>query len=189
MLLQFCSDPLRPRAPDYSYTEEVAAAHAVGHDIALISFEALVNDHAPDIALRHVLTPATPTSAMYRGWMLTPLDYTALYNTLRARGISLINTSAQYRHCHYLPESYELIAEHTPKTVWMRLGASPVSMSALHDLLRPFGSAPLILKDFVKSRKHDWFTACYIPSAADAARVEQVVRRFSNCKAKTWPRD
>jgi ATP-grasp domain, R2K clade family 3 len=30
----------------------------------------------------------------------------------------------------------------------------------------------------IKSRKHEWAEACYIPSAADAAVVERVVRRF-----------
>ena len=35
-----------------------------------------------------------------------------------------------------------------------------------------------MLKDFVKSRKHEWAEACFIPSASDRASVERVVRRF-----------
>ena len=45
-------------------------------------------------------------------------------------------------------------------------------------LLRPFGSAPVVVKDYVKSRKHEWAEACFIPSASDRASVERVVRRF-----------
>ena len=45
-------------------------------------------------------------------------------------------------------------------------------------LLRPFGSAAVVVKDFVKSRKHEWAEACFIPSASDRAAVERVVRRF-----------
>lgn len=45
-------------------------------------------------------------------------------------------------------------------------------------LLAEFGSAPVVLKDFVKSRKHEWEEACFIPSASDYSAVERVVRRF-----------
>ena len=44
--------------------------------------------------------------------------------------------------------------------------------------LQPFGDKAVIVKDFVKSRKHEWLAACYIPSAADRPAVERVVRRF-----------
>jgi hypothetical protein len=46
------------------------------------------------------------------------------------------------------------------------------------DLLSPFGVGPVIVKDFVKSQKHAWSEACFIPSAADRDVVERVVRRF-----------
>lgn len=52
------------------------------------------------------------------------------------------------------------------------------------DVLRPFGERPVIVKDFVKSRKHEWFEACYIPSAADQAAIERVVRRFLQLQAE-----
>lgn len=34
------------------------------------------------------------------------------------------------------------------------------------------------MKDYVKSRKHEWREACFIPSAADRAAVERIVGRF-----------
>ena len=34
------------------------------------------------------------------------------------------------------------------------------------------------MKDFVKSRKHEWAEACFIPSAADREAVGRVVGRF-----------
>ena len=45
-------------------------------------------------------------------------------------------------------------------------------------LLCPFGEKPIIVKDYVKSRKHEWNEACYIPSASDRQGVERVVTRF-----------
>ena len=63
------------------------------------------------------------------------------------------------------------------KTVWIKTKGD-VSTDEIMDLLRPFGSAPVVVKDFVKSRKHEWAEACFIPSASDRASVERVVRRF-----------
>src|SRR5215213_6453612 len=51
-------------------------------------------------------------------------------------------------------------------------------MGVVMALLLPFGDAPLVLKDYVKSQKHAWAEACFIPSAADRGSVERVVRRF-----------
>ena len=44
--------------------------------------------------------------------------------------------------------------------------------------LRPFGDNPVILKDYVKSQKHAWGEACFIPSASDRYAVERVVQKF-----------
>jgi hypothetical protein len=52
------------------------------------------------------------------------------------------------------------------------------SIDDIMELLKPFGPRPLIVKDYVKSRKHEWNEACYIPSASDRDVVERVVRRF-----------
>jgi hypothetical protein len=45
-------------------------------------------------------------------------------------------------------------------------------------VLHPFGDKPVIVKDFVKSRKHEWDEACFIPCASDKQTVERVVTRF-----------
>lgn len=34
------------------------------------------------------------------------------------------------------------------------------------------------MKDFVKSRKHDWHEACYVPELADGEQLASVVGRF-----------
>ncbi len=46
------------------------------------------------------------------------------------------------------------------------------------EVLTPLGHRPVIIKDFVKSRKHEWADAFFIPSAADRDAVERVVGRF-----------
>ena len=77
----------------------------------------------------------------------------------------------QYRRCHHLPESYPAIEGLTPRTVWL---AGDLGIDRIMEALAPLGDAPVVLKDFVKSRKHEWAEACYIPSASDRRAVERV---------------
>ena len=46
------------------------------------------------------------------------------------------------------------------------------------DLLELPGPRPVLVKDFVKSRKQDWHEACFIPDARDREHVKKVVARF-----------
>ncbi|HEX5548414.1 MAG TPA: ATP-grasp domain-containing protein [Ktedonobacterales bacterium] len=177
MLLIYCADPLHPRQPDSAYAEEIATAEAVGLAYGLISYEALVDDNDTEAAVRRIPEQSPQAAAVYRGWMLRPEQYARLYNALAARGVLLINDPAAYRHCHYLPEWYPLFEGETPRSVWLHSGNEP-SMDEIHQALQPFGARPVIVKDFVKSRKHEWESACYIPSAADGEAVARVVRRF-----------
>ena len=177
MHIIFCSDPLALRAVDDAYTDEAQAAMASGLEYHLISYERLVHEHDAAAAVRRVPAAAAPELAIYRGWMMRPSEYQALYGALRARGIALINSPVAYRNCHYLPESYPLIREETPATVWLPLDACG-DLDRILALLAPFGDQPVIVKDYVKSRKHEWFEACYIPSAADRQAVDRVITRF-----------
>lgn len=177
MRLIFCSDPMEPRKPDSAYVVEADAAESLGIEYDLISYEALVYDNDPLKAVRRVQARPDLETALYRGWMLAPDAYTKLYDALLDRSMRLINDPAAYKHCHHLPESYSVIKGLTPASVWLKT-SSDFSIEEIMELLRPFGSAPVILKDFVKSRKHEWDEACYIPSASDIASVERVVRRF-----------
>jgi hypothetical protein len=76
-----------------------------------------------------------------------------------------------------LPESYPIIEPFTPKSVWLPTNAS-LNFEQIMKMLRPFGTKPIIVKDYVKSQKHYWYEACYIPSAANREAVERVVSRF-----------
>lgn len=46
------------------------------------------------------------------------------------------------------------------------------------DLLELPGPRPVMVKDFVKSQKGNWFEACFIPDARDCEHVKKVVARF-----------
>jgi ATP-grasp domain, R2K clade family 3 len=177
MKLLFCSDPLQPRAPDSAYEAEVAAAETCGLDYALVDYEALVGGGEPQRAIRRVPEQEVPCVGIYRGWMLRPEQYAQLYQALDTRGIQLINSPAAYLHCHYLPESYKVLQGRTPVSAWLRAGPD-APLDQIMEVLAPFDARPVVVKDFVKSRKHEWADACYIPSAGDRAAVARVVQRF-----------
>jgi hypothetical protein len=177
VIVLFCADPVRARHPDASYAGEAAAVAGLALPHALLDYEALVERRDQARAIRLVETQPAETAGLYRGWMMAPAHYAQLFTALLGRNIRLINDPEAYRHCHHLPASLEVIAGRTPATVWLRTGPD-VDVGRVMDLLRPFGDRPLIVKDFVKSRKHEWHEACFIPSASDRGAVERVVRRF-----------
>lgn len=175
MRILFCSDPLAAWRPEPMYEVEVLAAQEAGLSYALVSFEALVDEQNAARAVRRVEAMPEPELAIYRGWMLKPEAYARLYQALSTKNIYLINSPAAYTHCHYLPASYALIEPYTPRSIWLE---GRPDIQQIMSALRVFGDGALILKDFVKSRKHEWDQACYIPHANDQQAVERVVTRF-----------
>lgn len=177
MRVIFCADPLDHKRPDPLYIREAEAARAAGCVCSLLNVEALVDEQDAAAAIRRIAPGSGREIGVYRGWMLRPAAYARLYAALEVQGIALINSPATYHHCHYLPESYPLIQGYTPRSVWLK-GEAGIGIERIMEALRPFGAAPVIVKDYVKSRKHEWAEACYIPSAADRQAVKRVVTRF-----------
>ena len=175
MLFVLCRDPLEPGRPDRSFQFEVAEIERLGLAYILVDHDALVRGDDVAQVIRRIPEQTEPVTAMYRGWMMTPNQYRQLYDALASRNIRLVNDPDQYRHCHYLPESYPIIERLTPRSVWL---TGDLSINRIMEVLTPFGDRPVIIKDFVKSRKHEWAGACFIPSAADRVAVERVVSRF-----------
>lgn len=176
MRILFCDSGFSSREVEYMYAEEYAAAKQQAIPTSLISFEALKKGNV-QLALRSVRKAFEREQGIYRGWMLTPSDYAVLYEALLEKNIELINTPQQYKFCHYLPESYETIKDFTPKTTYKKL-EKPFDIDDFKDELAVFGHHPIIVKDYVKSQKHYWTEACFIPHADDLKQVEKVVSKF-----------
>lgn len=173
----FCADYRNPRAPDSAYEAEVDAVERLHFNYSLINIEALIEQHNASRAVKIVEPAQAEETAIYRGWMLKPDAYTRLFTALAQKGLTLINTPEAYTHCHYLPASYHLTENMTARSTWLNTGHD-VSMDEVMQALSLFGDRPVLVKDFVKSRKHEWNEACYIPHASDRQAVERVVTRF-----------
>ncbi|MDX3374799.1 ATP-grasp domain-containing protein [Streptomyces sp. ME02-6991-2A] len=166
----FCADPLRPNRPDPHFADEVAAARAAGAGVALVDHEALLAGDAAG-AVARVARGSGPY--WYRGWMVPSGRYAELEEALSARGCSLPTTAVDYRRAHELPGWYEVFAELTPRSVWCDgVPDDPAGLAAR------LGRGPGIVKDFVKSRKHEWHEACYVPELAHREQLASVVGWF-----------
>ncbi|WP_411082401.1 ATP-grasp domain-containing protein [Streptomyces sp. cmx-18-6] len=169
----FCADPLRPNRPDPHFAGEAAAVREAGGRVALIDHDALLAGDAAGAGAR-VVRDSGPY--WYRGWMIPSARYAELEEALALRGCALLTGAADYRLAHELPGWYGAFAHLTPHSVWR--GTPLGGPGELVALAAPLGRGPGIVKDFVKSRKHEWHEACFVPELTDRGRLVSVVGRF-----------
>ncbi len=173
----FCENPLVSGRVDEDYEDEFRAAKQNGFGILLVNYEDLGQSDRFQQALKRIPQSEEWTMLIYRGWMLTPKQYADLYAALLLKNYRLINTLEAYRNCHYLPESLKFIAAHTPLTVFEKF-SDENSLERLLEKTAVFGEKAVILKDYVKSEKHDWEKACFVENASDKSKLVQSIREL-----------
>jgi hypothetical protein len=176
MTILFLESSIQPKTIDECYQSEAQAARDLGIKTIIINFEDLTST---DIArnkkaFKYIKQTETIETVIYRGWMLTPTQYEYMYQTLKSFGYVLINDSTKYQNCHYLPDSYKSIENITPKTIWFDVS----ELDNVSKFAECFGNNPIIIKDYVKSEKHDWDTACFVPDASDTKNLKQIISNF-----------
>lgn len=158
--LLFPSNPIEPGKPDFDFELEHEAARAAGFEVGILDTD------------RAELVRAYPSGqVLYRGWMVSADRYAWLCEALRNEGHEPVTSAESYRFCHHLPGWYTHLASHTPASVWYP-GAEDWSADSV---VAALGEGPFIVKDYVKSAKHNWHEACYIP---DAETLPRVAARF-----------
>lgn len=115
--------------------------------------------------------------AFYRGWMLSPTEYAAICG---GGGFSWVTPSWNYEFAHHLPNNYDLIAGVSARSIWVPFTQGEIGTfyQRVVEALRWFGDDPVVIKDYVKSQKHYWDTACFIPKASDEKKALSVVQEF-----------
>ncbi|MET9802885.1 ATP-grasp domain-containing protein [Streptomyces sp. NPDC006368] len=174
MRVLFPADPLRAGRPDPVHAEEVAAVRALGGAVALVDHDALV---AGDMATAVARVPAGSGPYWYRGWMIPSGRYAQCERALAARGCALFTSADAYRRAHELPGWYAHFEGLTPPSVWLPLRPG-APLPDVTSLVSPLGPGPAVVKDYVKSRKHEWDEACYVPELSDRGRFAAVAGRF-----------
>ncbi|MDQ0797696.1 ATP-grasp domain-containing protein [Streptomyces sp. B1I3] len=174
----FCRDPLHPGRPDPAFAHEAVAAREAGAQVTLVDHDALLSGDVDEALGR--AGRRDPGPYWYRGWMIPAGRYEDLEQALAARGCSLLTSTAAYRTAHELPGWYDTFESLTPRSVWCALpaGATLPEAAAWSRLAGRLGPGPGIVKDFVKSRKHEWLEACFVPELSDTGQLASVVGRF-----------
>lgn len=180
MRIIYCDCVFDNKTIELDYENEKKSAVNAGFDFSLISFEELTSNNV-SAALRYVNEQELKEFAIYRGWMLRYNEYENLYYGLLNKNIELINSPLEYKHCHYLPESYNKIKSKTPKSSWTK----KLDTDSVLKLANEFGESAIIVKDYVKSEKHNWKDACFIPKASDSDKVKSVVDKFLELRGES----
>jgi hypothetical protein len=170
------NSPLNPRVVDEEFADEKTTARWAGVDVnSLVDHDGLMKNEK-EANFRNLTN--SDNKLFYRGWMLTEDAYEFLYDSLAFRGLDMVVTPSQYVSAHHLPGWVGIFGGITPASIILsenptveeivkagnRLAASPFT-----------DSESFVVKDFVKSRKHEWDTACY---AADVETLPSVVAEF-----------
>ncbi|GAA5527913.1 ATP-grasp domain-containing protein [Herpetosiphon gulosus] len=183
MLILFPAEPFNLPNVDAVYAAEAVAAETLGLTWAVIDLEALL-EGAIKQALRRVTVTSEPTLAIYRGWILNLAQYQQLAQGLAAKNYQLINDAAAYAACHHLPNVLPLLGDQTPASLVFpqEQGLDAASIAARAAIY--FDQQALIIKDYVKSRKHEWYEACFIANATDQAQSARVIQTFIQRQAE-----
>ena len=170
MLFLFSESPLRPKAVDEEFSEEAAAARTIG-TVRTVSLEDMNRGVSMHEVLSRIPAVDEPTDAVYRGWMLDPAQYAVLSAELEFKGYTMLTNAARYSSSHVIVGWVEALSAFTPATVH----SSNPELALLAARGAEWDAA--IVRDYTKSLKHDWYTACYIPDL-NSPEAETVVDTF-----------
>lgn len=182
MQLLFCYNSEMRKIPDPRYEREVEAAQEAGFVCHLIGFEDFI-DGLEERALEFV-PQARGDALLYRGFMFRESEYRRLDAALGARGYALFTKPDAYAEAHYLPNHYAKIAHLTPPAVW----SEGEDLAAAWRAAKSLGDGPWIVKDYVKSAKQKWDSACFIPRGVDQTAFVEVCRNLLRYQGERFER-
>ena len=155
---------------DYSYREEYEVLKKRGVRVFTFDLTKLAHQDAQLIEKSD-----EKMALIYRGWMLNEFQYDTLYDMLEKLNYQLIVTPYQYRECHYLDYWYTKLKDLTAKSVHSH---GLINDDAICQMLSKFQNQSVIVKDYVKSRKHEWYESCFIENASDFGEALKVIHHF-----------
>lgn len=162
----FCSEVSDISKPHKAYADEFEVASK------------LTNTYLFDVYdLNSVKIP--DGNYIYHGWMMPPAYYKLFYEKCNN---ALINTPQQYHFCHHFDQWYPTLFDVTPKSIII---SKSLDLQYIVDQIIEFmneNDCGVILKDFVKSIKHKWKEACYIPKNSSPLAVMKVLMNFVTIK-------
>jgi hypothetical protein len=185
MHILFPGDPIQRSRCDPDFCRELEHAALAGFTALLYSHEALMEGDV-DEALGGIRYTdcVSQRPVLLRGWMIPGEVYTLLYEALITRGYCFFVNPVAYEEAHYLPFAIRHLGEHTARSAWME-GDDP---EAAWEMYQPFAEEAAIIKDWVKSAKHRWKEACYIPAGTGKDRFLEIFSAFRSARGGQFNR-
>lgn len=187
------ANELNKRKPHEMYQEEfdTASKYANVHLLDINDIVRARND-------RHVFDTMVPTlqwdkkaccPVFYHGWMMDWNMYNDFDHFCKGRGYLLTNNLNNYFCGHHFDAWYDKLEGMTPKSAILKVSAKQwkpqPELRSMIDAVLAFqkeNKCAVIIKDSVKSLKHDWNEACFIPADANPFHVAKVVSTFLTIK-------
>jgi hypothetical protein len=180
MNLLFAQNSMMRKLPEPIFELEFDAATSLGFKCLLFDEEALC---AAEIGLALKRLPAGDgKELLYRGWILTEELYRRFQEALSARGYSLVSSAAQYAEVTYFPNYYPKIRDFSPAAVWTDTPDSFLAWT----LARKLGDGPFVIKDHIKSAKHHWREACFVPKGSGRENFERISENLLSEQGRTF---
>ena len=183
LYILFCESPFEANKVDEDFEDQFLSAKQNGFTTIIFNFEDLTSADRFSVATRRIKPIEKLEKVIYRGWMLTPKQYSILYKDLLLKNYQLINTVEEYQNCHYLPDSLRFIGDRTPKTIFEKFD-NENSIEELIEKSKIFGQKSVILKDYVKSEKHDWDTACFVENVSNIDNLRRTINNLIKLRDK-----
>jgi ATP-grasp domain, R2K clade family 3 len=160
------------------FQKEAEAAKAAGFGISLVS------DEATPGAL--TITNRSADTYIYRGWIVSPSYYQEM---CQAAEQPLLVSYQDYMSSYNFPNWYaKFDTQDTPET--LIIDAAQIVEQGIENVAQQvkqhFGSQPLVMKDYLKSLKHEWYDACYIKDASDDKEILRIMTNFFNLRGRDF---
>ena len=182
MKLLFPRNAMMRKLPDPIFEREFDAARSLGLTCLLFAEETLSHLGAEE-AVRH-LPDGDGGPLLYRGWIFTEAVYRGFHDALSARGYRLVSTPEQYAEATFFPNYYPKVREASPEAVWTDTADPYLAWCRSREL----GDGPFVLKDHVKSAKHLWHEACFVPKGAGREHFETIAGNLLREQGKSFHR-
>jgi hypothetical protein len=175
----FPAYPHLPKKLNPYFQGEVDAAQSAGFGISIASDE---NTPGPIS-----ITNKKADSYIYRGWLVKPAYYQKLTESV---GKPLLNSYQDYMSSYLLPNWYShFTTEETPES--LIIPADDIIKNGLVGITQQVqdyfkSDAPLMMKDFLKSLKYEWYDACLIKDGSDAKEIMRITNNFFELRGKDF---
>jgi len=183
----FPAHPGEPRKITPFWEKEYEAAKEAGFKVGVVKDH---NDTGPlsiyPSAGYMLQLQSCAAHYLYRGWIIKPPTYKELSHCCFD---SLLNTYENYLWSFNFPEWYKVFTNHETPESFTFTGAEVMTLGLTEIAERVSKRAPgkqLILKDWLKSRKHEWFDACFIKDASDTKEVIRIMTNFFNLQGRDF---